>query len=38
MTVDMKTHNGLLVTARHGHGSTHNMVLPNTFFVLIVGK
>jgi DNA-binding beta-propeller fold protein YncE len=38
MTVDMKTHNVLLVTARHGHGSTHNMVLPNTFVVLVVGK
>jgi DNA-binding beta-propeller fold protein YncE len=38
MTVDPKTHNVLLVTARHGHGSTHNMVLPNTFVVLVVGK
>ncbi len=38
MTLDMKTHNVLLVTARHGHGSTHNMVLPNTFVVLVVGK
>ena len=38
MTVDMKTHNVLTVTARHGHGSTHNMVLPDTFVVLVVGK
>jgi DNA-binding beta-propeller fold protein YncE len=38
MTVDMKTHNVLTVTARHGHGSTHNMVLPDSFVVLVVGK
>jgi DNA-binding beta-propeller fold protein YncE len=38
MTVDSKTHNVLVVTARHGHGSTHNMVLPDTFVVLVVGK
>jgi DNA-binding beta-propeller fold protein YncE len=38
MTVDMKTHNVLVITARHGHGSTHNMVLPDTFVVLVVGK
>jgi len=38
MTVDTKTNNVLLVTARHGHGSTHNMGLPNTFVVLVVGK
>jgi DNA-binding beta-propeller fold protein YncE len=38
MAVDMKTHNVLVVTARHGHGATHNDVLPNTFTVLVVGK
>jgi DNA-binding beta-propeller fold protein YncE len=38
MTVDSKTHNVLAVTARHGHGATHNMVLPDTFVVLVIGK
>jgi len=38
MALDEKTHNVLLVTARHGHGATHAQVLPNTFVVLIVGK
>ena len=38
MTLDTKTHNVLLVTARHGHGSTFQNVLPNTFVVLVVGK
>jgi DNA-binding beta-propeller fold protein YncE len=38
MAVDMKTHNVLTVTARHGHGATHNMVLPDTFVLLVVGK
>ena len=38
MTLDAKTHNVLLVTARHGHGSTHLDVLPDTFVVLVVGK
>ena len=38
MALDEKTHNVLLVTARHGHGSTHLAVLPNTFVVLVVGK
>ncbi len=38
MTLDTKTHNVLLVSARHGHGSTHLNVLPNTFVVLVVGK
>lgn len=38
MALDTKTHNILLVTARHGHGSTHLKVLPNTFVVLVVGK
>jgi len=38
MTVDSKTHNVLVITARHGHGSTHNLVLPDTFVVLVVGK
>jgi len=38
MALDPKTHNVLLVTARHGHGSTHLDVLPNTFVVLVVGK
>ena len=37
-TLDTKTHNVITVTARHGHGSTHNMVLPDTFVVLVVGK
>jgi len=38
MALDTKTHNILLVTARHGHGATHAQVLPNTFVVLVVGK
>jgi DNA-binding beta-propeller fold protein YncE len=38
MTVDPKTHNVLVVTARHGHGATHDKVLPDTFVVLVVGK
>lgn len=38
MTLDTKTHNVLLVTARHGHGSTHLQVLPDTFVVLVVGR
>ena len=38
MALDTKTHNVLLVTARHGHGSTHLDVLPNSFVVLVVGK
>jgi DNA-binding beta-propeller fold protein YncE len=38
MTLDSKTHNVLLVTARHGHGATHSQILPNTFVVLVVGK
>jgi hypothetical protein len=38
MALDEKTHNILLVTARHGHGATHAQVLPNTFVVLVVGK
>ena len=38
MTLDTKTHNVLLVTARHGHGATHSLVLPDTFVVLVVGK
>jgi hypothetical protein len=38
MALDTKTHNVLLVTARHGHGSKHSEILPNTFVVLIVGK
>lgn len=37
-TLDTKAHTVMLVTARHGHGSTHNDVLPNTFVVLVVGK
>jgi hypothetical protein len=28
----------ITVTARHGHGSTHLDVLPDTFVVLVVGK
>jgi DNA-binding beta-propeller fold protein YncE len=38
MALDTKTHNILLVTARHGHGATHSLVLPNTFVVLVVGR
>jgi DNA-binding beta-propeller fold protein YncE len=38
MTVDPKTHNVLVITARHGHGATHDQVLPNTFVVMVVGK
>jgi DNA-binding beta-propeller fold protein YncE len=38
MTLDTKTHNVLLVTARHGHGATHSQVLPSTFIVLVVGR
>jgi DNA-binding beta-propeller fold protein YncE len=38
MTVDQKTHNVLVVTARHGHGATHDKVLPDTFVVLVIGK
>jgi len=38
MALDTKTHNVLLVTARHGHGSTHLDVLQNTFVVIVVGK
>jgi DNA-binding beta-propeller fold protein YncE len=38
MALDTKTHNILLATARHGHGSTHLDVLPDTFVVLVVGK
>jgi DNA-binding beta-propeller fold protein YncE len=38
MALDPKTHNVLLVTARHGHGATHAQVLPNTFVVLVIGK
>jgi hypothetical protein len=38
MTVDSKTHNVLVITARHGHGATHDKVLPDTFVVLVVGK
>ena len=38
MALDTKTHHVLLVTARHGHGATHSLVLPNTFVVLVVGK
>jgi DNA-binding beta-propeller fold protein YncE len=38
MTVDAKTHNVLVITARHGHGATHDQVLPNTFVVMVVGQ
>jgi DNA-binding beta-propeller fold protein YncE len=38
MALDTKTHNVLLVTARHGHGATHSQVLPNTFVILVVGR
>jgi hypothetical protein len=36
MALDTKTHNILLVTARHR--ATHSQVLPNTFVVLVIGK
>lgn len=38
MALDEKTHDVLLVTARHGHGATHEQVLPNSFVVLVVGQ
>jgi DNA-binding beta-propeller fold protein YncE len=38
MALDAKTHNVVLVTARHGHGSTHALILPKSFVVLLVGK
>jgi DNA-binding beta-propeller fold protein YncE len=38
MAIDPKTHNVLTVTARHGHGATHDKVLPDSFVVLVVGK
>jgi DNA-binding beta-propeller fold protein YncE len=38
MALDTETHNVLLATARHGHGSTYRNVLPNTFVVLVVGR
>jgi DNA-binding beta-propeller fold protein YncE len=37
-TLDTKTHNVITVTARHGHGSTFNEMLPDTFVVLVIGK
>ena len=37
-TLDTKTHNVITVTARHGHGSTHLDVLPDTFAVLVIGR
>jgi DNA-binding beta-propeller fold protein YncE len=37
-TLDTKTHNVITVTARHGHGATHNDVLPDTFVALVIGK
>ena len=37
MTVDPNTHNVPVITVRHGHGSTHNIVLSNTFVVLVAG-
>jgi DNA-binding beta-propeller fold protein YncE len=38
MTLDEKTHDILLVTARHGHGATYRQLLPESFVVLVVGK
>ncbi len=38
MALDEKTHDVLLVTARHGHGATHEKILPGTFSVLVVGR
>ncbi len=38
MTLDEKTHDVLLVTARHGHGATYRELLPDSFVVLVVGK
>jgi DNA-binding beta-propeller fold protein YncE len=37
-TLDTKTHDVITVAARHGHGSTHNDVLADTFVVLVIGK
>jgi DNA-binding beta-propeller fold protein YncE len=38
MALDEKTHDVLLVTARHGHGATHEEVLPDSFVVLVIGR
>jgi len=38
MALDTQTHDILLVTAAHGHGATHNEILPHTFQVLVVGR
>jgi DNA-binding beta-propeller fold protein YncE len=38
MALDTKTHDVLLVTARHGHGATYEQIVPNSFIVLVVGK
>jgi DNA-binding beta-propeller fold protein YncE len=38
MALDEKTHDVLLVTARHGHGATYTQVLPGSFVVLVVGR
>jgi hypothetical protein len=38
MALDEKTHDVLLVTARHGHGATYRELLPDSFVVLVVGK
>jgi DNA-binding beta-propeller fold protein YncE len=38
MALDEKTHDVLLVTARHGHGATYEQVVPDSFVVLVVGR
>lgn len=38
MALDEKTHDVLLVTARHGHGATYQQVVPDSFVVLVVGR
>jgi DNA-binding beta-propeller fold protein YncE len=38
MALDTRRHNVLLITARHGHGSTFGEILPDTFVVLVVGR
>jgi DNA-binding beta-propeller fold protein YncE len=38
MALDEKTHDILLVTARHGRGASYQDLLPDSFVVLVVGK
>ncbi len=37
MALDERTHDVLLVTARHGHGATYEQIVPNSFVVLVAG-